>query len=261
MKCKKSWKVKEKSRSAPRVHSGGKRPLRTLFLLITALLPLAVGVAWPTLPARATPEPTLLETTVFLGEAVPLHLGGERLEDILAGHLEEEDQMECWWVSPQGPASLDKLGKERPTRETDYSLTAVFHQEDGPDVLMNFIYRVRVEPGTIRIVAASGETSPQASALFKLEGRGLTLYRCAQPIQQPAGNITLEVEFTGLPFGAYQVTAEDPGLYPRERECLVGVCRENDTVSTRRGTAEAAFTIEQDPGGAVWESYQLGAAP
>ncbi len=232
-------------------------------LMAAVLLPAVLCCAL--LPARASSpaETAALEETIFLGEAVPLQTGGGRLEDLLLQRLpQEEGRAECWWISPQGPAPLDKLGKQRPSGDTEYQLSAVLHRGSGKDAWVNLTYRVRVVSGRIRVWAGGEEIDGETHALVKLEGPGITLYRKAALEADPqGGQPVLETEFAGLPFGVYTLTVMTGGLSPETAVCRLGVCQEDDTVSPDRRTALVRFTAQGRRGGALEESYRLRTSP
>lgn len=234
-----------------------KAPAMAALLLSFALLPnlFRLGGA-----SAASPEdgPAGWEETVFLGEAVPLRLEGRGLEDLLRARFQEPGEMECWWVSPEGPVELKKLGEQRPREDQEYPISAVLHPEGGgKDQWLNLSYRVRVVSGTVRVWAGGEGVDADSWALVKLEGQGLAVYRQALPEADPqGGGPALEAEFTGLPYGVYTLSVADGGLEPERAVCRLGVCQEDDTVSPDRRTALARFTVEGSAS-AVRESYRL----
>lgn len=235
-----------------------KAPFIAALLFTLALLPATLWLGGPGAAASPEDEPDGWEETVFLGEAVPLRLEGRSLEDLLRARFQEPGEMECWWVSPEGPVELKKLGEQRPREDQEYALSAVLHPEDGgKDQWLNAFYQVRVVSGSIRVWAEGESVRADSWALVKLEGQGLTVYRQALPEADPqGGGPALETEFTGLPYGVYTVSVADGGLEPEQVVCRLGVCQEDDTVSTDRRTALARFTVEETAS-AVRESYQL----
>ncbi len=225
------------------------------------LLAAAVCIGGPVLEAFGEEEP-LWEETVFLGEAAPLRIEGETLEERLRKEFPEETgEMECWWMSPGGRMTLEDLGRERPREDTDYQLSAVLHREDGKDSWANLTYRVRVVSGTVRVRGVGFPVQAGHSVLFQLESQDLTLFRRAWAEADPqGGSPRLEAEFTGLPFGVYRVSVPEGGAQPEAVECLLGVCRENDTVDPDLSEAMAEFTVNQT-GRAIGESFRLGEKP
>lgn len=222
------------------------------------LLAVVLCVGGPVLEALGEEEP-FWEETVFLGEAVPLRIGEESLEELLRGEFPEEGgRMECWWMSPQGQRTLEALGKERPKEDTDYHLSAVLHREGAKDSWLNMTYRVYVVKGTVRVRAAGFPVQAGHSVLFRLESEDLTLFRRAWAEADPQGGaVRLEAEFTGLPFGIYKVSALEGGAREEEAECRLGLCRENDTIDPGLSTAVVEFTLNQ-AGQAIGESFRLG---
>lgn len=234
---------------------------RTFFrLLSAALLPAALCLSSPSTRAAApSAGPPTLQDTVFLGEAVPLQINGTPLKDLLAQRLpQEEGAYEFWWVSPEGPVGLERLGRQRPTADTEYQLSAVLHMAASKDAWVNLAYHVKVVSGTVRVRAEGREIGMDDQALVKLEGRGLTVYRRAVPEADPQRGVpALEAEFSGLPFGVYKLTVMTGGLSPEEAVCRVGVCEEDDTVSPDRRMALARFTANGGRCGALEENYRL----
>lgn len=234
---------------------------RTFFQLLTAaLLPAALCLSSPSTRAAApSANPPALQDTLFLGEAVPLQINGTPLKDLLTQRLpQEEGAREFWWVSPEGPVGLERLGKQRPAADTEYQLSAVLHKAAGQDAWVNLAYQVRVVSGTVRVRAEGREIGRGDQALVKLEGSGLTVYRRAVPEADPQGGVpALEAEFSGLPFGVYKLAVVTGGLSPEEAVCRVGVCEEDDTVSPDRRTALVRLTAHGGRCGALEENYRL----
>lgn len=96
--------------------------------------------------------------------------------------------------------------------------------------------------------------------LFCLRGQGLTIYRQALPDPDPqSGRPELTVQFTGLPYGAYTVSAIGGG--DGEQLCRLGVCQEDDTVDVSRRSAVLFFAAGPVSARAVGESFRLRVAP
>lgn len=222
------------------------------------LLPLAACAALLYIsPKSSAAEPVWHQEALFLGEAVPLRVGGLPLEEQAAMAFgDEPGEVECWWMSADGQKELEELSRERPRQDTDYHISAVLHKEGGGDSWLDLTYRVKVRTGTIR-VQAEGPCVQAGSVLFELEGRGLCLYAEARPDPDPQGGVPcLVAEFTGLPFGTYTVTA----VGQDEQElCRLGVCEENDTVDPERSSQTARFVLGGSPNIAVGGSFRLGA--
>ena len=195
-----------------------------------------------------------LEETLFLGEAVPLRVGGEALEDRLLAEFGEAGTLECRWISGEGPKSLDELSRQRPRQDTDYRLSALLRREDGQARRLELVYRVHVQAGSLRVqVDGPGAGS---SVLLLLEGRSMSLYQAALLEADPqGGGPVLAAEFNGLPFGVYTVTVVGGA---EQEVCELGVCRDNDTVDPARHSASLRFTLGESPGAAIGESFRLG---
>lgn len=233
-----------------------KHPIPTMLLALAVMLcPTPSSLA---LSAGDTPtEPVRWEETLFLGEAVPMRQQGVPLAELLREEFPgQQGELEAWWVSPQGRAPLEELGRERPKEDETYRISTVLHREDGKDSWANLLYRVRVVSGAVRVRADGREAVPGASALFMLEGEGLTLYQQAIPEADPQGGpAMLEAQFTGLPYGVYTVTAVDGGQ--PAKTCRLGVCETDDTIDPARCGTTLRFTLDEDAGQAVGESYRL----
>ena len=224
-------------------------------------LTLALAALGPAEAASQEEGRALWEETIFLGEAVPLRRKGQTLEEALRSRFSEPGEAECWWMSPQGPLPLEELGKQRPREDGEIPLSAVLRRPDGRETWVHETCRVHVASGSVRVWAeAESEGAGAASqALVKLEGAGLTLYRQAQPDAGPQGGVpALEAEFTGLPYGRYTLSVVGGGLEPGRVECLLGVCREDDTVDPDRRTALIRFKASGGTASAVRESDRLG---
>lgn len=222
------------------------------------LLPLAAWAVFLYISPKGSAADTVwLEETLFLGEAVPLRVNGLSLEEQAAAAFgDEPGTIECWWISPEGQKDLEELSRERPRQETDYHISAVLHREDGRDRWLDLVYRVGVKSGTI-CVRAEGPCVAAGTVLLELEGRGLCLYAEARPDPDPQGGIPcLAAEFTGLPFGAYTITA----VGQEEQEiCRLGICEENDTIDPERSSQTVRFTLGGSPSVALGGSFRLGA--
>ena len=232
-----------------------------ILLLALTLALLALPAASSALAQAAAQDEGLVlwEETIFLGEAVPLRRKGQSLENLLKSRFSEPGEVECWWMSPQGPLPLAELGKQRPRADCGYPLAAVLRQPDKPERWVHGVCRIHVASGTVRVWAGGEGIGTASQALVKLEGAGLTLYRQAQLEAGPQGGVpALETEFTGLPFGVYTLSVADGGLEPSQVQCRLGVCQEDDTVDPDRRIALVRFKASGGTGSAVRESYRLG---
>ena len=222
------------------------------------LLPLAAcAVLLYISPRSSAADAVWLEETVFLGEAVPLRVGGVPLEEQAAMAFgDEPGRIDCWWMSPEGRKDLAELGNERPRQQTEYHISAVLHREGGGDRWLDLVYSVEVRSGAIRVLA-EGPCVQAGTVLFELEGRGLCLYAEARPDPDPQGGPPcLVAEFTGLPFGVYTVTAVGQD---EQEVCRLGICEENDTIDPGRSRKTLRFTLGAPPNIAVGGSFRLGA--
>lgn len=212
--------------------------------------------------AQTSSEPPLWEETVFLGESVPLRREGQPLAELARALFSPgEGELELSWTSPRGSAPLEELGREKPGRDQDYLLKAALRGPDGVTRYKELVYRVRVVTGTVT-VRTQGAAPEQAegSMLFCLRGQGLTIYRQALPDPDPqSGRPELTVQFTGLPYGAYTVSAIGGG--DGEQLCRLGVCQEDDTVDVSRRSAVLFFAAGPVSARAVGESFRLRVAP
>ena len=198
-----------------------------------ALVLAALFLALPQAAAGHPPDLLLLEQEIFLGET----LLSSPLEKTLAQALYTDPQyLECRWVTPQGPVPLKELAKEMPQQNSEYLFSAMLSEENG-DHWVHGLCRVTVVSGTITVTAPAG-------ALVCLKGEHFTLYQLAE-----AG--TPACRFQELPFGLYTVSLV--GGQEPPQQLYLGVCPENDTVSTQRCRASASFqgagAAQGTPGG------------
>lgn len=222
------------------------------------LLPLAAcAVLLYISPGSRAADSVWLEDTLFLGEAVSLRVDGVSIAaEADAAFGDEPGEVECWWMSPDGRRELGDLGAERPRQDTDYHIAAVLHRESGGDAWLDLIYRVKVRSGTVRVQAA-GPCVQDGAVLLELEGQGMCVYAQAAPDPDPqGGQLCLTVEFSGLPFGDYTITA----VGQEEQEvCRLGLCEENDTVDPSRNSQTVRFTLGASQNVALGGSFRLGA--
>lgn len=212
-------------------------PLKKILPTLTLA---ALLLALPRASAGHPPDLLLLEQEIFLGET--LFTGP--LEKAMARALDASPQeLECWWITPQGPVPLGELAKEKPLQSGDYPLSARCAGEKG-DRWVNGLCRVQVVSGTAVISAPAG-------SLVCLKGTGFTLYKQAE-------KGTPSCRFQELPYGLYTVSLPGSGESPQE--LYIGVCRENDTVSTQRSRDAARFEGEAAPAGILGGRWILGQA-
>ncbi|WP_322169014.1 hypothetical protein [Acutalibacter caecimuris] len=237
---------------------------KTCRALALALSFALIFTAHQALAATGSPGPSLepvrLETTIFLGQAVPLRHQGLPLEEALRQALgNPPGLLEAFYVSPTGLLPLEELGRYRPCADEDIKLSVVLYGKGGRDTWKNLTYRVNVAGGTVRVLVDAAGLGPESQGLFRLEGQGLALYRQAVVEADPQGGPPrLEAVFSGLPYGVYRVTAMSGGQAQTAR---LGVCETDDTISTAR--AETALRFGPLPGGSetAGESYRLGVQP
>lgn len=222
------------------------------------LLPLAACAALLYIsPKSSAMDAVWLEETLFLGESVPLRVNGIPLEEQAAKAFgDEPGEVECWWMSMDGRKDLEELGRQRPRNGTDYHISAVLHKESGGDTWRDLIYHIDVKSGSIRVLA-EGPCVQTGSVLLELEGRGLCLYAEALPDPDPQGGVTgLTAEFSGLPFGAYTITA----VGQEEQElCSLGISEESDMVDPELSSHTVRFTLGGSTSVAFGGSFRLGA--
>lgn len=241
-----------------------KRIHTIILILLSAMLLTAPQAAALSSGTSLELEPVCLEDTLFLGEAVPMRCAGEPIGEVLRQQYEDTaGELEAFYVSPQGMLPLEELGRQRPKADEDFKISAVLHREDGKDAWKYFTYRVQVVSGTLRVQVDGADAldgiAPEDTVLFRLEGRGLTLYRQAAIEADPQGGpARLEAEFSGLPYGVYRVTSMDSG---EEQTARLGVCETDDTISAARNTVTLRFAPAPTEGKTVGESYQLRAQP
>lgn len=208
--------------------------------VVPALALAALLLALPRASAGGPSDLVVLEQEIFLGES--LFTGP--IKEALAGALQAEpEELECWWITPQGPVPLKELAKETPRQSGEYPLSARLADEQG-DRWVNGLCRVRVVSGTAAVSAPAG-------SLVCLKGRGFTLYELAEEGAPSC-------RFQELPFGLYTVSlsgGEEPA-----QELYIGICPENDTVSTQRCRASACFEGEGAPAGILGGRWLLGKA-
>lgn len=211
--------------------------------------------------ASANQPPAWAEEAVFLGETVPLRHNGlpltEACREALGGG---EGELSLTWTSPQGPKALEELGRQRPKTDQNYRLNACLRGPDGQEQRKELLYRVRVESGSVLVRVEGKNPSPAGTALFRLQGEGITLYRLARPEADPMGGpAALEALFTGLPYGVYRVAAME-GSAADEQICRLGVCQDNDTVDLSRRHGVLRFDGVAGSQRSVGQSYQLRAS-
>lgn len=202
---------------------------------------------------------------VFLGETIQRGVGGRNVEelmmDIRTPNWYGKGQTGAFtyrWETGEGTAvgSLEQLACLAPKTSRDYCFRVAYRPASQgsssagkpvQDTEASARYRIRVVSGTIKVKAEGEGLTKDSSVLFRLEKEGLVLYREARAEADPqSGTLSLETEFTGLPYGTYRVIPEaspDFSILEEQRVCLLGVCGENDTVETGRRTAEARFTL------------------
>lgn len=195
------------------------------------------------------------EAKIFLGETVPVALSGQGLEEWMTGGGEEAS---LYW---EDVGTVEQLGRLKPWESTTYTLRAVFTPKGsgagaaGPPVgpvTVRGQYRVQVLPGVLR-VRVSGPGITWGSRLpLKVEGGGRTYNLTALPEADPQGGpVVLEAVLGDLPYGKYTVTplgAVGGQLLPAQ-ECLLGVCREDDTVDVKRRFGVVKLTVGEDSAG------------
>lgn len=233
------------------------------------------------LPATFANVPVILEmkdieSSLFLGEAIKTSIDGVNVEERLYdgrvpnwygkgktgvfSYLWEEES--CF---PAG--SLEQLALLRPQENDTYYFRVTFCPDSKglisagkPVTKIEALgrYCVHVVPGTVKVELENDAPFMESSVLFRLEGNGMTLYREAKVEADPESEkLSLETEFTGLPYGKYTLSPQDPSLFVGETEktCLLGVCEENDTVSIERNWQKVNFILrESKKASAVFET-------
>ncbi len=188
------------------------------------------------------------EARVFLGETVPTALGGQALEEWMAGWGEELD---LYW---EDVGTTEQLGRLKPWQSTVYTLRAVFTPKGngagaaGPPVgavSAEGQYEVRVLPGVLQVRVEGDGLSRGDRLPLRVEGGGQVANLTARAEADPqGGGLVLGASLGGLPYGKYTVTplgAVGGSLLPAQ-ECLLGVCREDDTVDVARRFGVVKFT-------------------
>lgn len=189
-----------------------------------------------------------VEDRIFLGEKVPVELGGKSVEELMRtspavnwyGKGRTVSFTYLWeTLAGQSVGSLEQLAELRPKTNTTYRFQVTCQPESsgrtsaGTPVrskTFSALYRVRVASGTVRIIAEperDGLLDRTSGMLFRLEGpEGLVRFLAAVPEEDPeSGRFTLQAEFTGLPRGKYTVTpVSEDSLRCREsfRSCRLG---------------------------------------
>lgn len=238
--------------------STARRPIPKFLLAFAVLL---ASLITPHTLAQTSASPPLWEETIFLGESVPLRREGQPLADLARQLFSSAGgELTLSWTSPRGSLPLDELGREKPTQDQDYLLTAALRGPDGVVRHKELVYRVQVVTGTVT-VRVQGEAAPASETassgmLFCLSGQGLTIYRQALPDPDPqSGQPVLTAQFTGLPYGIYTVSAMGGG--DGEQLCRLGVCQEDDTVDPARRSAVLFFAAGPGTTHTVGESFRL----
>ncbi len=195
---------------------------------------------------------------IFLGETVPVAFGDGTIEDrMLGGGPQWYGRGVTGTFSYQweGVGTLSQLGRLKPPESCDYRLRVVFTPKGtgkgsaGPpaeQTAAEGVYRVRVMPGVLRIQVEGPGVHRGRSLAFRVEGPGVSRTVVARPEADPqGGGLTLAAVLEDLPYGKYTVTpgvAMD-GKALKPQECLLGVCREDDTVDVSRRFCTARFTL------------------
>lgn len=186
---------------------------------------------------------------IFLGETVPVTVGGGCVEDVMTGGGPQwfgKSAAGTFSFQWEGVGALEGLGKIKPQESTEYRLRVAFTPlgsgsgAAGAPVgrtTAEGCYRVTVMPGVLRVQVAGEGLDRNSTLALRVEGKDVARTVVARPEADPqGGGIMLAAVLDDLPYGKYTVT---PGVMMDGRrlpaqECLLGVCREDDTVDIAR---------------------------
>jgi len=199
-----------------------------------------------------------VDTKIFLGETVPTVLGGESIEDKMLGGGPEwfgkgiTGTFSFQW---EDVGTVEQLGRLIPQESTGYRLRVVFTPKGpgsgaaGPPVeqmAAEGSYTVSVMPGVLRVQVVGEGLDRNSSLALRVESKAVSRTVIARPEADPeGGGLVLAAVLDDLPFGKYTVT---PGVMAdgkklRAQECLLGVCREDDTVDVARRFGVVKFQV------------------
>lgn len=207
------------------------------------------------------------EQTLFLGEAIKIRTNNKSIEETMIKHRQpnwygrgQTGTFSYIWEDENGTAlgTLEQLAQARPRVDRVYRLRVIFTPattgrgttgEPVERLEETACLRIHVVSGTVKIKAEAESITSNDSILFMLEGQEITLYKEANlETDLQSGKQVLETEFTGLPYGCYTVTALTYSEYiENNKTCLLGICKEDDTVDTGRSYAEAKFFLKTTP--------------
>lgn len=194
------------------------------------------------------------QAEIFLGETVPSLWKGEKIHQAMmkgpAPNWYGKGRTGAFsfqWETEAGAAAgtSEELGKTKPRADTVYRLRAIFTPigagtgaagKPVERLEAEGTYAVSVKPGTLRVRVFGDDITQESRLALAVSGPGQSYVLTACPEADPqSGKLVLEAELKNLPYGKYTVTplgAAGKGFAPQE--CLLGVCRENDTVDTAR---------------------------
>ncbi len=202
------------------------------------------------------------QAEIFLGETVPSLWEGEKIQQAMvqgpAPNWYGKGRTGAFsfqWETAAGAAvgTSDELGKIKPRADTDFRLRAAFTPKgSGAGAAGKPVgrleaegtYAVSVKPGVLRVRVFGEGITRESRLVLAVSGPGQSYALTARPEADPqSGKLVLEAVLQNLPYGKYTVTplgAGGKGLAPQE--CLLGVCRENDTVDTARRFGTVRFS-------------------
>ncbi len=195
---------------------------------------------------------------IFLGETVPTVLEGEPVESRMLGSKPEwfgKGATGTFSFQWEDVGTVEQLGRAKPQESTEYRLRVVFTPKGSGagaagapvgQAAAEGTYSVRVLPGVLRVQVVGEGLDRNSSLAVRIEGRDVSRTLVARPEADPqGGGIVLAAVVEDLPYGKYTVTpgtAMD-GKRLAAQECLLGVCREDDTVDISRRFCTAKFEL------------------